>query len=393
VRGLPAAWVETTLGELCSWGSGGTPKRSQASYFGGGIPWVTISDLTDELVIETGETLSAEGLDNSSARLVPAGIVMIALYGSIGKLGLTSRPSTTNQAIAYALPDAVGFNSRYLFHYLRSVREDLGRLGSGVTQKNIYLNDIRSFRISLAPRAEQDRIVAKLEELLSDLDAGVAELKAAQKKLAQYRQSLLKAAVEGALTAEWRKRNPPQETGEQLLQRILAERRARWEAKQLAKFQGQGKPIAQGWRTKYSEPLRPEVSDLPSLPEGWVWASLDHVVAESSYGTSVKCTYGGGGLPVLRIPNISCCQLDLRDLKYANEDLEIDVSDCLAPGDVLVVRTNGSIALVGQSADVSAPLSRPSTLLPICFDLGVWKQRFPNDGCPSTLHLREAAGG
>ena len=74
-----------------------------------------------------------------------------------------------------------------------------------MTQKNIYLGDLKAFSVLLAPRAEQTRIVEKLEELLSDLDAGVAELKAAQKKLAQYRQSLLKAAVEGALTAEWRK--------------------------------------------------------------------------------------------------------------------------------------------------------------------------------------------
>lgn len=84
--------------------------------------------------------------------------------------------------------------------------------------------------LPLPPRTEQTRIVAKLEELLSDLDAGVAELKAAQKKLAQYRQSLLKAAVEGALTAEWRANNSPSESGTQLLQRILHERRARQSA-------------------------------------------------------------------------------------------------------------------------------------------------------------------
>ena len=103
-----------------------------------------------------------------------------------------------------------------------------------------------SLSLPLPPRAEQTRIVAKLEELLSDLDAGVAELKVAQKKLAQYRQSLLKAAVDGSLTAEWRAQNPPTETGAQLLERILAERRARWEAKQLAKFKEQGKDAAQG---------------------------------------------------------------------------------------------------------------------------------------------------
>jgi len=155
--------------------------------------------------------------------------------------------------------------------------------------------------IPIAPLAEQTRIVEKLEELLSDLDAGVAELKAAQKKLVQYRQSLLKAAVEGALTAEWRKVRKSvrpelvegrstfssssdhasiqrqdqdsgpadnEESGAELLQRMLIERRARWEAKQLAKFKEQGKAPPKDWQSKYPEPVKPVTSDLPELPEG-----------------------------------------------------------------------------------------------------------------------------
>jgi type I restriction enzyme, S subunit len=135
------------------------------------------------------------------------------------------------------------------------------------------------------PTAEQTRIEAKLEALLSDLDAGVAELKAAQKKLMQYRQSLLKAAVEGTLTAKWRALNSPAETGAQLLQRILAERRARWEAKQLAKFQEQRKPPPKDWQKKYPEPVQPDTKCLPGLPEGWVWASLGQLLAELTSGS------------------------------------------------------------------------------------------------------------
>lgn len=129
--------------------------------------------------------------------------------------------------------------------------------------------------IPVAPATEQTRIVAKLEELLSDLDAGVAELKAAQKKLAQYRQSLLKAAVEGALTAAWRTQHQPTETGAQLLQRILQERRARWEARQLARFAEQGKTPPKDWQKKYPEPVQPDTSGLPELPQGWVWATAE----------------------------------------------------------------------------------------------------------------------
>jgi len=147
--------------------------------------------------------------------------------------------------------------------------------------------------LPVPPRAEQERIVEKLEELLSDLDAGVAELKAAQRKLAQYRQSLLKAAVEGALTADWRAAHgTPQETGAELLQRILSERRARWEQKQLAKFAEQGKVPPAAWQGKYPEPVAPDAAKLPTLPEGWVWASVDQLAGVGTGVTPLRSNRG-----------------------------------------------------------------------------------------------------
>ncbi len=230
-------------------------------------------------------------------------------------------------------------------------------LQRGVSYPAVRDVDVLSQGVPVAPAREQTRIVEKLEELLSDLDAGVAELKAAQKKLAQYRQALLKAAVEGALTAEWRAaRTGEQETGAQLLARILVERRRRWEEKQLAKFKQQGKTPPKGWRDKYPEPVQPDTTDLPALPEGWVWAGLDQLVGMSSYGTSMKCTYECDGVPVLRIPNIVERRLDMRNLKFATQPLGLEQADYLASGDILVVRTNGSISLVGRAAEVVEPL-------------------------------------
>ena len=118
-------------------------------------------------------------------------------------------------------------------------------LASGTTFLEISAAKAAQIPFPLAPTNEQNRVVKNLEELLCGLDAGVDELKTAQKKLVLYRQSLLKAAVEGTLTEEWRRHNTPTETGAQLLERILKERRARWEAKQLAKFKGQGKSAAE----------------------------------------------------------------------------------------------------------------------------------------------------
>lgn len=348
---LPNGWQLARLDELCDWGSGGTPRRSEPSYFGGEFPWITISDLNDGKVGKTAESLTEAGIANSAAKLVPEGTVLVALYGSIGKLGITTQPSTTNQAIACALPDLMAFDALYLFHFLRSRRHELGLLGTGVTQKNIYLGDIKTFEIPVAPRAEQTRIVAKLEELLSDLDAGVAELKAAQKKLAQYRQSLLKAAVEGALTADWRANNTPSETGAQLLARILTERRARWEAKQLAKFAEQGKTPPKDWQKKYPEPVQPDTTGLPELPQGWVWASVEQI-GDVQLGRQRSPDKVGRASPTpyIRAANITEEGVDLSDV------LEMDFSDAekqtfaLKVGDVLLTEASGSAEHVGRPA-------------------------------------------
>ena len=205
--------------------------------------------------------------------------------------------------------------------------------------------------IPVAPATEQTRIVAKLEELLSDLDAGVAELKAAQKKLAQYRQSLLKAAVEGALTAAWRTQHQPTETGAQLLQRILQERRARWEARQRAKFAEQGKTPPKDWQKKSPEPVQPNTTDLPKLPQGWVWASVEQL-GDVQLGRQRSPDKVGGvsPTPYIRAANVTEAGVDLSDV------LEMDFSEtekqtfALKVGDVLLTEASGSAEHVGRPA-------------------------------------------
>jgi type I restriction enzyme S subunit len=127
---------------------------------------------------------------------------------------------------------------------------------------------------------EQDRIVAEIEKQFTRLDAATAALKRVQANLKRYRASVLKAACEGRLVpteAELaRKEGRAYEPADKLLQRILRERRARWEADTLAKMQASGKPPKDDhWKQKYKEPSAPDTSNLPPLPEGWCWASLE----------------------------------------------------------------------------------------------------------------------
>ena len=144
----------------------------------------------------------------------------------------------------------------------------------GVGQMRVPAEFLKTVRIPVAPTAEQSRIAEALDELFSDLDAGVAALERARDKLKLYRASVLKAAVEGSLTAEWRRRNRQAEPAEELLKRILVERRRRWEKDQIGRYREKGKTPPKNWKARYKEPVAPDTADLPPLPEGWCWATL-----------------------------------------------------------------------------------------------------------------------
>lgn len=208
---------------------------------------------------------------------------------------------------------------------------------------------LRSAIIPVPPRVEQTRIVAKLDELFSGIDAAVAELKAAQRKLRQYRQLLLNAAVEGALTIEWRKFNLLTETGPQLLERILQERRARWEAKQLAKFKDQGKTPPSDWQTKYQEPIQPDDADLPTLPDGWVWASVDQLLSHIETGKSFKCEERpprGDEVGVAKVSAVTWGEYNEYESKTCHDESMIRSELFVRAGDFLFSRAN-TIDLVG----------------------------------------------
>ena len=200
---------------------------------------------------------------------------------------------------------------------------------------------------------EQNRIANALDELFSDLDAGVAALERVRHKLKLYRASVLKAAVEGTLTTDWREEHPDAEPAGELLKRILVERRRRWEEDQLRKFAEKGKTPPRNWKAKYKEPFAPETADLPSLPDKWCWASLDQCSLLIQYGSSAKASRDSTGVPVLRMGNITIYgSLLLDDLKYLPPDHDEFPDLLLKKGDLLFNRTN-SAELVGKTAAYS----------------------------------------
>lgn len=195
---LPAGWEWTTLYQVASWGSGGTPRRTDPRFYGGPIPWAVIGDLNDGVVTRTAASITAEGLAKSSAKLVQPGAVLLAMYGSIGKLGIASSPMATNQAIAFAHPHSGVIVGRYLFHYLMTQRQALASAGKGATQRNISQTVLRDWPVPLPPVAEQERIVAAIEEHLSRVDAADT----AVDRLAPQLDVLRKVTISHVLTRQ-----------------------------------------------------------------------------------------------------------------------------------------------------------------------------------------------
>ena len=138
---------------------------------------------------------------------------------------------------------------------------------------------------------------------------------------------------------------------------------------QLRKFTERGRPPPKRWQGRYKDPVAPDATDLPSLPEGWYWASLSQLAWSTGYGTSVKCSTGNGGLAVLRIPNVVGGRLSVHNLKFAPVDYVEKNEDLVSVGDVLVVRTNDSRNLIGRGVVVQekppSPLSFASYLIRI----------------------------
>jgi len=152
------------LGDVCKTTSGGTPSRSNSSYFEGDIPWVKSGELPDGPVAEIQESISEEALNNSSAKLFPAGTLLIALYGAtVGKLGVLTKAAATNQAVCAVFPSAA-LEQKYLFWFLRFKRRALIESAIGGAQPNISQGILRNLEVPLPEIAEQQEVVAEIEK-------------------------------------------------------------------------------------------------------------------------------------------------------------------------------------------------------------------------------------
>ena len=213
---VPDNWAWPTLGNIGTWQAGGTPSRSNKSYYGGNIPWLKTGDLNDGLITNIPEKITEDAVANSSAKINPTGSILIAMYGAtIGKLGILTFPATTNQACCACI-EYFAITQKYLFYFLLSHRDMFIAKGGGGAQPNISKEIIVNTAIPLPPLAEQERTVTEIERwftLIDQLEQGKSDL---QTVIKQAKSKILELAIHGKLVPQ----DPNDEPAFELLKRI-----------------------------------------------------------------------------------------------------------------------------------------------------------------------------
>lgn len=238
-----------------------------------------------------------------------------------------------------------GIDSKYVYYYVSRSdfrKEAAHHMTGAVGQKRVSTDFLKQSIIPIPPNIEdQQRIVAEIEKQFSRLDEAVTALKRIQANLKRYKAAVLKVAVEGKLTEQWRKEHHDVEPADQLLKRILAERRTKWEAEELAKMKAKGiKPKDDSWKKKYKEPVGPDTASLPELPKGWVWASVEQVsdkVVDCPHSTA---KFAQSGHPCIDTTCIEPNRVVRNKLRFVDENTYWDRIMRLQPqpGDVVFAR-------------------------------------------------------
>jgi type I restriction enzyme S subunit len=263
--------------------------------------------------------------------LIKGPAIIVGRKGAVGEITYISEDSWPIDTTYYVkVPNSL--NIKFFFFLLKSLI--LSRLDKSTAIPGLNRNDAYAIPVFLPPLPEQRAIVAKIEQLFSELDSGVANLKKTQEQLKVYRQAVLKWAFEGKFTAAWRKQQDDLPTAETLLSRIKTER------EEQAKKSG-----------KKLKPLDPvseeELAKFSKLPEGWGWVKIGYFTLGVEYGTSAK-SKKNGKVPVLRMGNIQSGKFNWDDLVFTDDQEEIN-KYLLKKNDVLFNRTN-SPELVGKTA-------------------------------------------
>lgn len=374
---LPVGWVECNLGDVVYLRNGFAFKSS--TYLKSGTPVLRISDIQVGTVTSEN-AVRVEFSEEFLPYQVNDGDILIAMSGATtGKFGVYRSKDIAfqNQRVGNFIPHSDSSVHKIFVYYLLSrLQRRIEKDAYGGAQPNISSKKIEAIEILLPPLNEQKRIVAKIEELFSEVDQGIANLQRAQTQLKTYRQSVLKHAFEGKLTAQWRTENQGNlEPAEALLERIQQERESFYQ-QQLQNWQQQCDEAKTNGTKKPKKPkdisLIKIEGDKLNIPNAWLQTNIETFLSLTRKGLKTgpfgmalkKSEHQHSGFPVLGIENIGFCKfIDGNKIFITDKKAKELSSFEVYPKDVIVSRsgTVGEICVVPdrvKEARISSNLMR-----------------------------------
>lgn len=354
--GIPDSWATTNIPELLVTNSNGKPFQQGWSPQCETFP----ANMEEWGVLKTTAIQAGQFLPHENKKLpeklairpqfeVQSGDILMTCAGPRVRCGITclvenTRPKLMLSGKMYRFRPHPGLmQAKYLSFYLQSHHASMSidKMKTGINDSGLNLTHDRFAKLSVpvAPLPEQERIVEKIETLFAQLGKGEEAVREVQKLLARYRQSVLKAAVTGQLTADWRAERKGQlEQGSDLLARILKTRRDEWSG-----------------RGKYRQPKVSKHSDLPDLPEIWQWTNMDALIIHGPQnGIYLPQSKYGDGAPIIRIDDFQTGWVrPVESLRKANANPSEIGLYALKKGDLVINRVN-SISHLGKTMLVDA---------------------------------------
>ena len=278
---IPDTWCWVRLSHLSFVSAGGTPERSNPTYWqNGNIPWLKISDVTssNKYVRKCSEYITEEGMNNSSAKILPKGTILYTIFATIGEVGILDFNATCNQAIAGIQTFNTDIND-YLYYYLVNLQDFMKSISKGCAQFNINQKILKSAFVPLPPLEEQKRIVdelKKFEPLIADYDKLEQQATKLDSEIYdKLKKSILQYAIQGKLVEQ----DESDEPASILLERIRAEKKAQLGKKYVESYIYKGDDNC--YYEKNGSAIKNITDEIPfDIPENWSVCRLKNICSK-----------------------------------------------------------------------------------------------------------------